>query len=196
MQENRGKDSRKRVFLEIDEIKKLVSLGMPLSEDFSYKWVWPVGFENLKELVPAEVSNMSEELPTYCFQELLQKLPLWIDMPAPKYLISCYHDHPVGKDKSGKDLYRHYLNVEVSVDGQLRVGYRNEYFDCVSPRYPFPECPKDPDDLYVVMTLPGGLIGEDWLDVVYNLFLKLLEDGLYYADFHNWQHLRDGGSSR
>ena len=177
MQENRKEYSRERLFLEIDEIKRLIDLGLPYSEkSSSYKWTWPEGFENLKELIPSDAMGNECELPTYCFQELLQRLPMWIDMPAPEYLVNCYHDYPVGKDDSGKELYRHFLNFEISVDGQFRIGYRNEYFDCISPRYPFPECPENPEDQYQVMNLPGGLIGEDWLSVVYNLYIKLLED--------------------
>ena len=181
MQENRKESTR--VFLGVNEMKRLIDLGMDTS-DAQYMWSW---YERIDEY-PNEgqlYSVMHEptyechtKVPTYCFHELLKKLPKWIDMPAPGYLINCYHDTPIGKNESGEDLYRHFLNLEISVDGMLRIGYRNEYFESVSPRYPFPECPENPDDQYLAMNLPGGLIDKDWLKVVYDLIIKLLEDGI------------------
>lgn len=181
MQENRKESTR--VFLGIDEMKKLIDLGLDTS-DAQYMWSW---YENIDKYPnEGQLYSVKHEptyechtkVPTYCFHELLKKLPKWIDISAPEYLIDCYYDSPISRDESGKDLYRHFLNLEVDVTGELRIGYRSEYFDSAAPRYPFPECPENPEDQYLAMHLPGGLINEDWLKVAYDLMVKLLEDGI------------------
>ena len=181
MQENRKESTR--VFLGVDEMKKLIDLGLDTS-DAQYMWSWYESIDkypNEGQLYSVKHEPTYEchtKVPTYCFHELLKKLPKWIDMSAPEYLIDCYYDSPISRDESGKDLYRHFLNLEVDVTGELRIGYRSEYFDSASPRYPFPEYPENPEDQYLAMHLPGGLINEDWLKVVYDLMVKLLEDGI------------------
>ena len=181
MQENRKESTR--VFLSVEEIRKLIDLGFDTS-DAQYMWSWyehvnPQPEESqLYSVRQYPTYECHTQVPTYCFHELLKKLPKWIDMPAPEYLINCYYDSPINIDDSGKELYRHFLNLEVNTDGTLRLGYRSEYYDAVTPRYPFPECPENPDDQYLVMHLPGGLVGDDWLKVVYDLIVKLLENGI------------------
>lgn len=181
MQENRKESTR--VFLGIDEMKKLINLGLDTS-DAQYMWSWYEKIDKypnegqLYSVMHEPTYECHTKIPTYCFHELLKKLPQWIDLPAPEYLKGCYHDNPIGVDDSGKDLYRHFLNIEINLEGTLRLGYRNEYFEAVTPRYPFPEYPENPDDQYLVTCLPGGLYGKDWLKVVYDLIIKLLEDGI------------------
>jgi hypothetical protein len=182
MQKDRGKDFK--VFLSYDQMNTLQRLGFNASSA-KYKWAWPGelraepldGELYLNNEIPPSWCNL--ESPTFSFQELLRLLPTELDIPVPEYLESAYMCSPV-KTENGKNYYKHYLNIEF-LEGteEIVIGYREEFFESVSPRYPFPECPENPEDQFMVLTERGGIIsGPNWLNAVYDLIIKLLQDGL------------------
>lgn len=182
MQKDKRKDPQ--LFLRYDQLNTLKRLGFNASSA-KYKWAWPGelraepldGELYLNNEISPDWCNL--ESPTFNFQELLELLPKELDIPVPDYLKDAYMCSPV-KTEGGKDYYRHYLNIEfLGGTKGIVIGYREEYFESTSPRYPFPECPENPEDQYLVLTENGGIeSGPNWLNAVYDLIVKLLEDNL------------------
>lgn len=180
------KDKREglQLFLRYDQMNTLKRLGFNTSSA-KYKWAWPG--EHREEPDDGEIYMNNEIIPewctlsspTFCFQELLKLLPKELDIPVPDYLKDAYMCNPV-KTENGKDYYKHYLNIEfLGGNRGIVIGYREEFFESTSPRYPFPDCPEDPEESYLVLTENGGIeSGPDWLNAVYDLIVKLLEDNL------------------
>lgn len=108
----------------------------------------------------------------YTFQELLELLPKTIDISVPDKsdLRSFYID----SDRIYPGVWRHSLEVDFELTGELKVGYRWSYYDCASPLYPFPE--EVPE--YGYDYSDGGITSKDWLGAVYQLLVNLVESGL------------------
>jgi hypothetical protein len=175
MHEDRTKSSRERVFLEVEEVQELNSLGINLGDSL-YKWVWPLGLENQKVLMPSEMSNKECELPTYSFQELLEKLPKYIDIVPPERLRNIYIDsNRIGKDESGNNIFRHFLKFGFNEDNSFWIGYQYYYFDYESPLYPFPNKTGETDSW---AWEEGGIGNSDWIKAVYDLLINLVKDNL------------------
>ena len=116
-------------------------------------------------------------LPAYTFQELLELLPKRITI-VPK-VSSMYLGTRDKVGPKGESLYHHYLNFGIDSEG-FWIGYKYSYFDTHTPMYPWPELDPNEDEWeYVLKT--GGLTGQDWIKVTYDLLIKLLNDNLYYA---------------
>lgn len=179
MQKDRTKSSRKRLFLEIEEVQELINIGIDISDlkDASYKWVWPGESKNLKTLQPIEITTNECEIPTYSFQELLEKLPKYIDVAPPDNLETVFYfkSNRVGEDENGNYTYRHYLEFGFNEDNSIWIGYKYRYFDSESLLYPFPE---KKDDLEIWAWEQGGICDSDWIKAIYKLLTVLIKDKL------------------
>lgn len=178
MQKDRAEKSRKRLFLEIDEIQALLDLGVLDLKDASYKWVWPEGKEELKTIYSIETTISESQLPTYSFQDLLEKLPKYIDIVPPDSLKYIYTESTrTSEDENGNYMYRHFLEYGFNEDKSFWIGYKYHYFAYESPIYPFPK-ERSKEEFEIWAWEQGGICNLDWIKAVYDLLIILIKEGL------------------
>jgi hypothetical protein len=177
MQEDKRKATEQ--FLTPENFLELQRLGFKIPFQTKYVWIYDLQDSSKRSLVEFEkrFSGLNPHLgscPAISFQELLQILPKRLDITVPDELLSYY----ISSDKIYPGIWRHDLEINFLVTGEIKVGYRWTYYSCSSPLYPF-VVPND--DEVIDEYSESGIKSHDWLGAVYELLCVILKDGYYHA---------------